>query len=291
MKVRLGLGALSNKHYDNALFPLRTPHNEYLPRYEGHFDFLELDIMRGRGKLPDDVVEWVQQSSKNFRFLPKLWKEATDPHHLEEPQPWGDEALDAARQSVEAFEPIRSRERLGPTIAQFPSRFEYTPEHLTWLDDLLDLEPAGTFAVEFRHPSWDDPEVEDFLRQRGTPLVWSTHPKALKSRWCIGDVGVVRLAGNAYPSAKTRGRAVPIQDRLEDLLELRSEIKAAPWRECFVSVLNPFEGNAIDSLPRVAGALIGEDAGRRLSRKPGDPLLKDPPGAPKQSGLTAFASF
>ncbi len=285
MRIRLALGALSNKHFDNALFPLRTPHDEYLPRYAEKFDALELDIMRGRKQLPDDVLQWIEQAPDGFRFCPKLAKFATDPHHLEEPRSWDDEALDAARASLDLLTPFAQAGKLGPVIAQFPPRFAPTVENRAWLDDLLDLEPPGTFVVEFRDADWFTRDVEAFLWERKTQLVWSTVEKAPAPAWVTGPVGYVRLAGKYHKSGKTRDRPIHRADRLEEILELRARLAEAPWDTCYVGVLNPFEGNAIDSLPRVAAALEGPERGRQFQRKPGEPLLKDAPGRPKQAGL------
>lgn len=288
VRVRLALGALSNKHFDNSLFPLRTPHDEYLPRYAEALDALELAELYHAPDLSDRVQGWLDQAPRGFAFLPKLWKHAVNPQEKEQDLPWGDDALDAARESLEGMRPILDSDHVGPVIAQFPPRFTHTDDHLTWLDDMLDMEPSGTFAVEFRDPSWGDDAVRDFLIDRRTPLVWSTHPKAPDVDWATGDVGVVRLAGTHYPDAKTRGRPVQVADRLEDILALRAKLAQAPWKECFVSVLNPFEGNAVDSIPRVAAGLVDMELGRRLTRRPGEALFKDPPGGPKQSGLGAY---
>ncbi len=285
VRVRLALGALSNKHFDNALFPLRTPHEEYLPRYAERMDALELDIMRGRRDIPEDVARWVEQAPDGFVFCPKLAKHATDPHHLETPQPWTDEALDAARDSLALFEPIADAGKLGPVVAQFPPRFAPTVENRAWLDELLDLEPAGTFVVEFRDPDWFTDDVKSFLGERRTQLVWSTHEKAPAPAWVTGPMGYVRLAGKYHKSAATRNRPVHRAQRTEDLLRIRDMVAQAPWPQCIVAVLNPFEGNALDSLPQVAAALEGPERARQFARKPGDPLLKEPPGRPKQAGL------
>lgn len=290
MRVRLALGALSNKHFDNALFPLRTPHGEYLPRYAEVLDALELAELYHAPDLSERVLQWLEQAPKGFTFLPKLWKQAVNPQEKEEYAPWDDGALDAARESLEAMRPLLDSAHAGPVIAQFPPRFRRTTDHMAWLDDLLDLEPPGTFAVEFRDPSWGDAAVREFLTERKTPIVWSTHPKAPDVDWATGPVGVVRLAGTHFPDAKSRGRPITVADRLEDILTLRARLADAPWNECFVSVLNPFEGNAVDSIPRVAAALVDQELGRRLSRKPGDALFKRPPGSPPQSGLGAFGA-
>lgn len=74
-----------------------------------------------------------------------------------------------------------------------------------------------------------------------------------------------------------RGRHVTVADRLDDVLEIRKRLNQASWKECFVIVTNPFEGNAVDSLPRIAAALGDEGLAQRLRRPPGQVLFPDAP--------------
>jgi hypothetical protein len=43
--VKFGLAAWSNKHFDHILYPLRTKHREWLPRYATVFPVVEADIL------------------------------------------------------------------------------------------------------------------------------------------------------------------------------------------------------------------------------------------------------
>lgn len=284
------LGALSNHHFDNVLFPLRTPHDEYLPRYAAKLDCFELAQLYHTDELNDTVSRWIEQAPDGFRFHPKLWRQACNPQDkLDNDLPWDDAALDAARTSLDIMEPMRERGNLGNIVVQMPPRFRNTPEHLDWLDELLDMEAPGAFVIQLQDASWWTDEVEAFLRKRKTQLVWATPKKDAPPRWTTGSEGYVRLTGSAYPNKHTRGRPVHREDRLDALLELRAALAETPWDTCTIACLNPFEGNAIDSLPRVAAALVDKELGHTLARRPGDALLKDSLGGPAQSGLGAFA--
>lgn len=271
MHLRFGLAALSNKHFDNTLFPLRTPHREYLSRYASLFGVLELSQLYHTPVPSRSIRDWVAQAPAGFTFPAKLWKETVAP----EDGAWGGEQTAAARRSLDGMTPLRDAGALGPVVAQFPPAFHRDDAHHAWLADLLALRPRGEFAVELRHASWWTPETRALLEDHAAPLVWSTHDKAPAPAWITGDLGYVRFTGTAYPR---RGRYVTVRDRLDAILEMRARLAAEPWDECFVIVTNPFEGNAVDSLPRIAAALGEEALAKRCTRGPGEVLFPTPVG-------------
>lgn len=271
MRLRFGLAALSNGHFDNILVPIGTRHDEYLPRYgRAGFEALELAQLYHAPDVTDRMHRWAEQAPEGFRFPAKLWKDATAP----EDGVWGPAQHEAAQTALAAMEPLRDAGVLGPVVAQFPPGFENTAGHRDWLTDLLVSQPPGAFVVELRHASWWTDEVRDLLTARQTQLVWSTHDKAPAPDWVTGPAGYVRFCGTAYGE---RGRHVTVRDRTEALLRVRDMLAAAPWDDCTVIVTNPFEGNAIDSLPKIAAALSATERAKAWTRPPGRPLLDGPP--------------
>src|ERR1051325_12233911 len=77
MRLRLGLAAWSNSHFDNALYPLGTPHKEHLPRYAGLFDVAEADVLHHQMPKAQTLAEWIAQTPEGFLFLPKMHKWGT----------------------------------------------------------------------------------------------------------------------------------------------------------------------------------------------------------------------
>lgn len=272
--IHFGLGALSNRHFDNILFPLGTPHAEYLPRYaRAGLDVLELDVAYHRLELPPEVATWLDTAPSKFRFHAKLWKAAVAPPEKTE---WGEDALTAAGASLDALREALGH-RLDAVVAQFPPRFQHSVARAAWLDKALTLAP-GRLVVELRHASWWRPEIESMLRRRDAALVWSTFDKAPSPAWRTGSRVYVRFTGRAHKSKHTRGRPLQRKDRLDDVLEMRARV-AAPASDTDVSVIvtNPFEGNAVDSLPRIVAALAGPERAQPLRRGPGRPLLERAP--------------
>jgi uncharacterized protein YecE (DUF72 family) len=259
VKLRFGLGAWTNAHFDHALYPIGTPHAEYLPRYASRFTVAEADVLHHRLPEPGEIESWCQQTPKNFRFLPKMWKQVTH----------GDGGVTGAKQWLSRLEPLREHNKLGPILLQFPPSLERTAG---WeqVESLLRLDELGTFAVEVRHRSWFVPAFEELLLEHEASLVWSTYPKAFAPPWNTGDTGYIRFSGNRQPK---RGRHVTVADRLADALAMRKRLASASWKEAFVIVTNPFEGNAVDSLPRIAAALGELKLAKSLQRPPGEVLF------------------
>ncbi len=271
MRLRFGLGAWSNSHFDHALYPLRTLHAEYLPRYATKFDCAEADVLHHREADEGTLDDWVASTPREFQFLPKMHKLATHGAKLTPDDEAGPPNPAVAEAALDALAPLAKAKKLGPILLQFPSSFKRETgwEHLI---ELMSLRPPGAFAVEFRDASWFVPATENLLEDFDAALVWSTWPKAMAPPWATSNVGYVRFTGK---HVHTRGRHVTVADRLGDILEIRKRLAQAAWKECLVIVTNPFEGNAVDSLPRIAAALGGPELGRKFTKAPGQPLFPD----------------
>ena len=270
MKLRFGLAAWSNSHFDHALFPLRTPHAEYLPRYATLFDAAEADILHHRMPGKDMLDDWITQTPEGFLFLPKMIDKVT--------HGGADDPIALAKTWLAGLEPLREAGRLGPILLQFPPQLT-REAGAARLQDLLRVGDDGAFAVEVREPSWFTSAFEELLTDHKAPLVWSTFPKAFSPPWATTGTGYLRFTGKHIHK---RGRHVTVADRLNDILEVRKRLNhvQGSWKDCFVIVTNPFEGNAVDSLPRIAAALGDEDLAAKLQRPPGQPLFPNPPTRP-----------
>lgn len=279
MRFRFGLAAWSNSHFDNALYPLRTPHAEYLPRYAGLFGVAEADVLAhkmpasgaqqatearaGAARSGVDLHDWVEQTPKGFEFLPKMHESVTHEGA----------GVDKAKQFMAGLAPLRDSDKLGPVLLQFPPSLDRL-QGAELLQSLLRLGEPGTFAVEVRNTSWFTDAFRTMLEDHETPLVWSTFPGAFAPPWATARKGYLRFTGKHIHK---RGRHVTVADRLPDVMEVRKRVAQAPWKEAYCIVTNPFEGNAVDSMPRIVAALAGAEEGKRYGHKPGEPLLKDPP--------------
>lgn len=298
MRLRFGLAAWSNSHFDNALYPIGTKHDEYLPRYAGMFDSAEADVLHHRAADEGTLQDWVAQTPKGFLFLPKMHKDATHrptmrgsgragaryawlhPQLPEDPlvmTSQGEKDRAIVDNFLASVDILRRGNRLGPVLLQFGPSLE-REAGLDRLAGMLSLAPPGTFAVELRHNSWFVPATENLLEDFEAPLVWSTFPTAFAPPWRTADYGYIRFTGK---NMHKRGRHVTVADRSAEVAKVAKRLRDAPWKECFVIVTNPFEGNAVDSMPGIAEALGADVFAKRLrARAPGQPLFPEPSAKP-----------
>ncbi len=112
----------------------------------------------------------------------------------------------------DSLEPLRSAGKLGPILVQLPPSFRAKPDRL---EHLLSLAPEwATLALEFRHPSWDDPRVLRMMESAGAAYVVSDWGGAPPRAVVTSDVGYFRWHG--------RGEKVPYN-------YLYSEDELRPW--------------------------------------------------------------
>lgn len=165
----------------------------YLSHY---FDTIELNNTFYRIPTAKMTESWAKRvrENKNFRFTAKLWQGFT---HKKE------DAGDAeVKQYLEAIEPLRSEDRLGTLLIQFPISFRHVPENrerLKWITDSFHKLPL---TVEFRHRDWVTPETLDWLRKHKIGFCNVDEPmfrQMLKPTEIVtGPVAYVRLHGRNY---------------------------------------------------------------------------------------------
>lgn len=298
MRVRLGLAAWSNKHFDHALYPIGTRHAQWLPRYSSLFDIAEADVLHHRPAEAGTLAQWVDSTPPGFLFLPKMHKEAThgaggvtvkgsgragrnyawlNPTLPPDPEASAQQTeLDStlAQRFMASVEPLAAAGKLGPTLLQFGPN---TDRVGGWdrMVSILGTATPGTFAVEVRHTSWFVPAFEQLLEDFEAPLVWSTFPAAFAPPWRTASYGYVRFTGKHMAK---RGRHVTQADRTKDVQEIARRLKDAGWDTVHAIVTNGFEGNAVDSMGKVA-AHLGADrvANAMKARSPGGWLFPDGP--------------
>jgi uncharacterized protein YecE (DUF72 family) len=271
VRLLFGLTAWSNEHFGNTLYPPKTPSDEALRRYSSLFPVVGVDQLYHRLPGRKLLTEWIERTPEGFLFLPKMWKKVThEDRDVEDAKTW-----------LRLLDPLREAKRLGPVLLQFPPSLK---REKGWdlVRSLLALEPPGTFALEVRNGSWFVEETRELLQAHQAILVWGTHPKAFTQPWATAERGFIRFTGTFTDHGDT-GTYVKQADRQEDIDEVARRAKQAPWKACYVIATNPFEGNAVESLPRIAAALGDEGFAKRVSRKDGEVLFPDK--GPKQAAL------
>ncbi len=160
--IRIGPAGWLYRDWEGKVYPPGMPRSMHplslLCRY---FDIVEINSTFYAPAQPRNAVVWMEKVADNpaFRFSAKLWRRFTH-----------EAATRLTETDVEAYcnglAPLAEGERLSAVLVQFPWSFRRTEANRLWLARLLDTFSMYPLAVEFRHASWDRPEVYEGLLER-----------------------------------------------------------------------------------------------------------------------------
>ena len=162
---RVGTAGWSYEDWIGIVYPKPAPRGfDRLALMASLFDANEINSTFYRIPTARQTADWARRVSHNprFAFTAKLYRGFT--HEREA-------GAEDRRAYLQALEPLAAANRLGAVLAQFPVSFHATDENRARLDRILDDFAALPLAAEFRHRSWDSPEVLAALSDRGAAFV------------------------------------------------------------------------------------------------------------------------
>jgi uncharacterized protein YecE (DUF72 family) len=230
-RFRIGCSGWQYQHWKENFYPADVRPREWLDYYARQFDTVEVNNSFYR--LPGEGVfsSWSDRTPSNFVFAVKASRFLTHMKKLKDPE----EPI--ARLFSRAFE---LRGKLGPVLYQLPSQMPRNIERLA--EFLTRLPPRVKHVVEFRHPSWYEPDVMQLLQKHNVALCLHDMPGSAAPRLLTARFTYVRFHGGA----RRYDGAYP-----EDLLADWAEWLAANDHPAFVYFNNDIGGHA----PRDAAKL------------------------------------
>ncbi len=165
-RVHIGLSGYSYKPWQGPgrFYPTDLKTTEFLGYYATRYDTVELDGIWYRLPSEQAVRSWIERTPLRFIFAPKANRLITHIHRLKP------DALPIVRLMLDRLDSLIQNERLGPILLQLPPNLRRDDERLE--NFLNNLPKHGRWAMEFRHDSWNVPEVEALLRSHG--IAWAT---------------------------------------------------------------------------------------------------------------------
>lgn len=158
--IRIGTSGWSYDHWDGVLYPPKLPTARRLARYTEVFDTVELNASFYRWPKDATFAGWRARLPEGFTMTVKAHRGLTHFRRLASPEPW-----------VERFERCWTAlgDRREMLLVQLHPELDRDDQRL---DHFLTVMPDWIpVAVEFRHPSWDDPAVYDLLERHDAAYV------------------------------------------------------------------------------------------------------------------------
>jgi uncharacterized protein YecE (DUF72 family) len=233
MRLFVGTSGYSYKEWKGSFYPEKLPQKEMLKFYSQRFAAVEVNSTFRRMPEASVLKSWAQQVPDTFRFVLKAPQTIT---HFKRLKDVNAETRDLLRTASVL------KGRQGPVLFQLPPNFKKDLPRLKSFLRLIGRRIPAAF--EFRHESWFDDEVFDFLRENSCALCTADSDD---SPWTdlVGTArwGYVRLRRERYT-----------KKRLQQWIE---RIRSQPWNEVYVFFKHEDTGTG----PKLAARFL-ELAGR-----------------------------
>ncbi|MCS6862257.1 MAG: DUF72 domain-containing protein, partial [Abditibacteriales bacterium] len=226
-------------------YPEHLDKKEMLPFYAGHFDTVEVDATYYRLPPASVLERMAQKTPPGFEFTVKANREMT--HTAEE----NAAVFEAFKHAVA---PLWEANKLGCVLAQFPWAFRWNRQNQARLRRVRERLHPLPVVVEFRHASWANDEVLDFLRSEGLGFCCVDEPRlaGLMPPLCAATsgIGYVRFHGRNKAKWWKHEHARERYDYLYALAELREWLPkvqrlAAQTEKTYVFFNNHFAAKAV----------------------------------------------
>ena len=154
-----GTSGYSFREWVGSFYPVKTPASEYLRYYSSKLTSVEINHTFRRFPRMEMIQSWADATPESFKFSFKMHQSVTHMSRLKN-------VGASVRDFLDALMPLGPR--LGVVLFQLPPFFKQDFERLDRF--LRDLPAGHRYAMEFRHESWNVPEVLSRLRDAGVSL-------------------------------------------------------------------------------------------------------------------------
>lgn len=158
--IYAGTSGFAYSEWKPEFYPAELKDAEMLSFYSRRFPSVEINNTFYRSPTEKLLRNWSEQTPETFRFTLKAPQRITHVARLRD----ADEPLSYFLAAAKVLD-----SRLGCILFQCPPSLRYEPEVLDAFLAALPVQPFR-FAMEFRHASWDSPEVREKLS--GNNVAW-----------------------------------------------------------------------------------------------------------------------
>ncbi len=189
-KIRAGTSGYSYKEWRGPFYPDDLPQDQWLTYYSEQLPTVEINNTFYRMPKDHVVAAWRDAVPDNFKFVIKASRRITHQHRLNN----ADEATGYLIKRTDVL-----GDKLGVVLFQLPPNMRLNLERF---EQFLELLPAGyPSAFEFRHESWNTPEVDALLHKFGAAKVISHDDPSAPVEVPPATRVYLRLRGSHYSPA------------------------------------------------------------------------------------------
>lgn len=201
----VGTSGFAYKEWKGSFYPEGLSDRQMLSYYSSALPSVEINYTFRRIPPESTLEGWKRQAADGFRFTLKAPQTITHMKRLRDVQETIDLFIRRAR---------LLGDRLGTILFQLPPSMRYERERLEGF--LTSLPPVCLYAMEFRHESWNDPEVGALLSAHRVALCGAeTEKTAVDAVPITAPHAYLRLRKEEYEEGEIAAWAKRIVDPLE----------------------------------------------------------------------------
>ncbi|MCJ7935860.1 MAG: DUF72 domain-containing protein [Chryseobacterium sp.] len=183
----IGCSGFYNNDWKGSLYPENAPSKDFLSLYAEVFNAVEINSTFYRNPTVKTLSKWHDETPDPFRFFIKIPKIITHQNRLAESK----EAIAAFCSHIQN----NLKDKLSGFLYQLPPSFKNTPENRDRITQNLDFSFLN--VIEFRHESWWQQEIFDFLKSINVVFSGVSFPGSLPEDLIINNPEIIyyRLHG------------------------------------------------------------------------------------------------
>jgi uncharacterized protein YecE (DUF72 family) len=176
-EIEIGTSGWKFDDWAGTFYPFRVPQTKWLEYYAARFNIGEVNSTYYNLGSERTYSAISKRTPDSFRLFVKVHADVT--HVRQEPEA-------SLRKLLTVLGPVRESGKLLGLVAQFPESFHCDEYNLNYVLRLKQLCEDVRLCVEFRHKSWDTPEVVNTIRSADLTWICPDEPQ-------IGSLMPLRL--------------------------------------------------------------------------------------------------
>lgn len=160
MQLWIGTSGYAYPEWTGVFYPRGTSSARMLATYAETFPLVELDFSYYQMPSAEQMKRMAGRVPAAFQFILKAHRSLTHERDEKQLPPF-----------AECLVPMRQSGQLSSVLCQFPQRFHHGQGNIGWIERLQRHLAGVPISIEFRHRSWDRPDVIDWLREKRLTLV------------------------------------------------------------------------------------------------------------------------